>query len=197
MARKPRLYYHGAFYHVIARGNNKQKIFFTDEDKYCFYLFLQEMVARYQCEIHGFCLMDNHVHLIIQVKNVHLSKIMQNLCFRYTQWINKKLNRVGHLFQGRYKAILIEVDFYLLQLIRYIHQTPLRAKIVTHLNDYRWSSHSFFLGNEWLPWVSKQFVLSMFSQHHDKAIKSYMNYVNDFISTPGKELETGNKKDHE
>ncbi len=102
MARKQRIRIPGGLYHVMLRGNGGDNIFFDDEDRLHFYLLLQEGVARFGHRIHGFCLMNNHVHLAIQVADESLSKIMQNISFRYARWINKKQQRVGHLFQGRY-----------------------------------------------------------------------------------------------
>ena len=116
MARKPRVHYPTALYHVIMRGNARQDIFFDYEDRIRFYLLLQEGTEKYGHRIHAFCLMTNHVHLAIQVGDVSLSRIMQNLTFRYTKWINWRQNRSGHLFQGRYKAVLIDADSYLLEL---------------------------------------------------------------------------------
>ena len=113
MARKPRVHYIGALYHVMVRGNDGQNIFTDEEDRYRFYLFLQEGVEKFGHRIHAFCLMNNHVHLAIQVGEKPLSRIMQNLCFRYTQWFNSRQKRVGHLFQGRYKAIVVDADVYL------------------------------------------------------------------------------------
>jgi len=135
MARKPRLHYIGAVYHVMVRGNSGQNIFADDEDRYRFYLFLQEGVEKFGYRIHAFCLMNNHVHLAIQVGDKPLSRIMQTLCFRYTQWVNSRQKRVGHLFQGRYKAIVVDADAYLAELVRYIHLNPVRAKIVKTPED--------------------------------------------------------------
>ena len=113
MARKHRIYYPGAYYHVILRGNTQQDIFFTDNDRFRFYLLLQEGIERYGHTIHAFCLMNNHIHLLCQVDLVPLSRIIQNIAFRYARWINWSRERTGHLFQGRYKAILIDADEYL------------------------------------------------------------------------------------
>ena len=121
MARKPRIHYPGAFYHVILRGNDGQDIFYTKIDRSRFCELLQEGIERYEHRIHGFCLMSNHLHLIVQAGDIPLSRILQNVSFRYTRYINKKKKRIGHLFQGRYKAILIDADSYLLELVRYIH----------------------------------------------------------------------------
>ena len=120
MARKPRVYYHGALYHVTLRGNAGQTVFFDNRDRTHFYLLVQEGIERFRHRIHAFCLMNNHVHLAIQVADIPLSRIIQNLSFRYTRWINWRQSRLGHLFQGRYKAVLVDADAYLLELTRYI-----------------------------------------------------------------------------
>jgi len=105
MARKPRIHLPGGFYHVMLRGNAGQDIFLTDEDRYHLYLLMQEGVERFGHRIHAFCCMSNHIHLAIQVADIPLSRIIQNLSFRHTQWMNKRRRRIGHLFQGRYAAI--------------------------------------------------------------------------------------------
>ena len=147
MARKPRIHYPGALYHVIIRGNARQDIFFDKKDRYRFYLFVQEGVERFGHRVLAFCLMTNHVHIAIQVGDVPLSRIMQNLTFRYTRWVNWRLNRSGHLFQGRYKAIICDRDKYLLALVRYIHLNPVRAKLTTRPERYAYSGHNSYLTN--------------------------------------------------
>jgi REP element-mobilizing transposase RayT len=116
MARKPRLHVPAGFYHVILRGNGGQDIFFAKADRTKFLLLLQEISERFLCRLHAFCLMSNHIHLVIQVGETPLAKIIQNISFRYTRFINKRIKRVGHLFQGRYKALLVDADTYLLEL---------------------------------------------------------------------------------
>jgi REP element-mobilizing transposase RayT len=179
MARKPRLHYIGAVYHVMVRGNSGQNIFADDEDRYRFYLFLQEGVEKFGHRIHAFCLMNNHVHLAIQVGDKPLSRIMQNLCFRYTQWVNSRQKRVGHLFQGRYKAIVVDADAYLVELVRYIHLNPVRAKLVKSPKDYPWSSHRvyIYIGQETLPWLTTDWVLSQFAQRLKTARIRYSEFV--------------------
>lgn len=177
MARKPRLHYIGAVYHVMVRGNGGQIIFTKDEDRYRFYLFLQEGVEKYGHRIHAFCLMDNHVHLAIQVGEKPLSRIMQNLCFRYTRWVNSKQKSVGHLFQGRYKAIVVDADSYLAELVRYIHLNPVRAKIVKEPEDYPWSGHNAYMGHERLLWLTTEWILSQFSSNLTKARAQYEEFV--------------------
>jgi REP element-mobilizing transposase RayT len=136
MARKPRIHYPGAAYHVILRGNAGLPIFFDERDRYRLYLFLQSVVEKFDCRVHGFCLMTNHIHLIIQTGELSLSHIMQSLSLRYTKWINYTQARTGHVFQGRYKALLLDADTYLQELVRYVHLNPVRAGIATSPDEY-------------------------------------------------------------
>lgn len=179
MARKPRIHYPGAVYHVILRGNGKQDIFFEDQDRYRFYLLLQEGIERYHHRVHAFCLMTNHIHLVVQVADIPLSRIMQNLSFRYTRWVNWRHDRSGHLFQGRYKAVLVDGDSYLLELVRYVHLNPIRAKMVTTLEDYPWTSHHAYFGRETLPWLATESTLSMFSGKKERAVRAYVAFIGD------------------
>lgn len=177
MARKPRLHVPGGLYHVLLRGNGGQDIACDESDHHHLYFLLQSGVERYGHRIHGFCCMTNHIHLAIQVAENPLSEIMQNLSFRYTRWINKKASRTGHLFQGRYKAILVDTDSYLLELIRYIHLNPVRAGITNDPVDYAWSSHRCYLGMETLPWLETDFVLSQFAKRLNTCRKRYTDFV--------------------
>lgn len=179
MARKPRLHVDGGIYHVMLRGNDGQAIFFDDEDRYHFYLLLQQGIARYEHRVHGFCLMNNHVHLAMEVGEEPLAKIMQNLTFRYTRWVNKKQKRMGHLFQGRYKAILVDRDSYLLELVRYIHLNPVRAKLVRQAHAYPWSGHRAYLGRETLPWLTTEWVLGQFGTRLGTSRRRYEAFVNE------------------
>ena len=177
MSRKPRIHFPGAFYHVILRGNGGQDIFFSSEDRTRLYLLLQEGVERFGHRIHAFCLMNNHVHLVIQVGEIPLSKIIQNLSFRYTRHINTIQMRTGHLFQGRYKAILIDADNYLLQLVRYIHNNPVRARISSQCRDFQWSSHKAYCGEGYIPWLTIDLVMSQFSNHPETARLLYIDFI--------------------
>ncbi len=163
MARKPRLHYPAALYHVMSRGNGGADIFFDDDDRYHFFLLLQQCVERYGCRICAFCLMENHVHLAAQVGTIPLSRIMQNLSFRYTCWVNRRRKQTGHLFQGRYKAIVVDLDSYLLQLTASLHLNPVRARMVVAAELYPWSSHESYLGEASIPWLSVEPVLSILS----------------------------------
>ena len=177
MARKPRVHYTGALYHVIVRGNGGQAIFVDEKDRTRFYFLVQEGVERFAHRIHAFCLMTNHVHFAIQVDEVSLSRILQNLSFRYTRWVNWRQGRSGHLFQGRYKAVLVDVDAYLQELTRYIHLNPVRAGVVKEPEDYSWSGHRAYLGLETIPWLTTDWILSQFSRRLSVARRAYEKFV--------------------
>ncbi len=162
---------------MMLRGNGGQDIFFDDEDRYHLYLLIQHGVERYGHRIHGFCCMTNHIHLAVQVEKDPLSGIMQNLSFRYTRWVNGKKTRTGHLFQGRYKAILVDADTYLLELVRYIHLNPVRAGMVENPEEYAWSSHRAYLGMETLPWLETDWVLSQFAKRLKTCRRRYEAFV--------------------
>jgi REP element-mobilizing transposase RayT len=184
MARKPRIHYPGAVYHVILRGNAGLPIFFDEHDRYRLYLFLQSVVEKFECRVHGFCLMTNHIHLIIQTGEVSLSHIMQSLSLRYTKWINYTQARTGHVFQGRYKALLLDADTYLQELVRYVHLNPVRAGIAASPGEYLWSSHHGYLGHEIIPWLTTDWVLSLFSVDIRQARSDYSTFVIDGIGEP-------------
>lgn len=177
MARKPRIHIDGALYHVMLRGNGVQAIFLTDDDRDAFEALVAEGVSRFGHRIHAYCWMGNHVHLAIQVADTPLSKIMQNLAFRYTRFINRREERIGHLFQGRFKALLVDADSYLLELVRYIHLNPVRAKLVTDPADYRWNGHLAYLGKVHKEWLTTNWALSQFASSSDDARRAYGAFV--------------------
>lgn len=179
MPRKPRVHYFGAYYHVMLRGNGGMRIFQDQADRNMFFDLVQETILRFEYRIHAFCLMTNHVHFVMQVGETALSKIIQNISFRYTRYINKKEKRIGHLFQGRYKALLVDADSYLLQLVRYIHLNPLRANIVEDLLDYPWNSHLVYLGQSECTWLTTQAVYDRLVQNKDKTIVAYQQFMRD------------------
>lgn len=161
----------------MLRGNGGQDIFFEEADRYRFYLLLQEGVERYGHRIHAFCLMSNHIHLAIQVGEAPLSRIMQNIAFRYTRWINWRRKSSGHLFQGRFKAVLVDADSYLLELTRYIHLNPVRAGMMRTPEDYPWSGHRAYLGLETIPWLTTEWVLAQFGRSVSRARREYGKFV--------------------
>jgi len=178
MARKSRIHYPGAVYHVMLRGNAKQAIFQRDEDYSRFEYILSQGMDQYELLLHAYCWMKNHVHMALQVTEQPLPKFMQNLSQRYTHWFNKKYDRVGHLFQGRYKAILVQKDGYMAELIRYIHLNPVRAQIVKYPEQYPLSSHNAYAGRIKAPeWLKIEMGLSQFGRTESNARISYLNFM--------------------
>jgi REP element-mobilizing transposase RayT len=177
MPRKPRLHLPGGLYHVILRGNDRQDIFFEDEDRLAFYRLLEEGVRRFGYRVHAFCLMGNHVHLALQMGSQPLSKGLQNLSLRYTRYINRRRERVGHLFQGRYQALLVDTDSYGLELVRYIHLNPVRARLVSDPADYAYSGHLAYLGMHALSFLTTDWVLSQFDERVGVARGRYARFV--------------------
>lgn len=184
MARQIRIEYPGAIYHITSRGNAQQAIFDTKADRYHFLSILEKACERYQWSVFAYCLMDNHYHLLIETRESSLSKGMRHLNGVYTQWYNntRKNKRYGHLFQGRFKAILVDKESYLLELCRYVVLNPVRAKIVRHSIDYPWSSYratvGYYNASEWL---DVNWTLSQFAKQKKKAIEKYSQFVEEGI----------------
>jgi len=178
MARQIRIEFSGAFYHVFSRGNEKQPIFLGDEDR-CFFLdCLRQAHERFGAVIHIYCLMPNHFHLILETPNGDLSRVMQFLNTRYTVYFNKKHKRCGHLFQGRYRSVLIEAVGYARELSRYIHLNPVRAKIAKGPDEYPWSSYGYYLGKASAEgWFETRIILGLFDDNIKKARGYYREYV--------------------
>lgn len=183
MARPLRIEYPGAVYHITARGNAGQDIFINDVDRYFFLEILAETTLRYNWLCHAYCLMDNHYHLLLETPDPNLSLGMRQLNGVYTQRFNRQHLRVGHIFQGRYKSILVEKETHLLQLCRYIVLNPVAADIVSHPSEYSWSSYNFtaksvnkpqFLYIDWL--------LAQFSSSRKVARKLYRDFVTEGLS---------------
>lgn len=164
MPRKSRVILSGFCYHVMLRGNNGEIIFREDSDRVKFCLLLQYAIEKHNFIVHGFCLMNNHVHLLVETKNADLYRGIHAFAFQYAQYFNKKYQRKGHLFQGRYKAIIVQHDGYLNRLVRYIHRNPVRAGIVRNPAEYLWSSHRAYLEKTVYTWLTQDLILSLFSE---------------------------------
>ena len=145
MVRPLRIEFPGALYHITDRGNERKAVFRDDADRHRLIQCFKEAVEKFGLKIHAFCLMGNHYHLEIGTPRGNLSKTMQWLKTAYTVYFNKRHRRSGHLFQGRYKAALIEKDKYLMALTRYIHLNPIRAGLVIRAEDYYWSSYKDYI----------------------------------------------------
>lgn len=149
MSRTRRIYYNNAVYHITIRGNNRQAILKSEEDKEEFLKTLSKFRDRFQFELFGFILMDNHAHLVIETNDrVNISKIMQAINLSYSQKFRHKYNYTGYVWQGRFKSNVIDSDGYILECLNYIHNNPVRAKIVENVEDYLWSSYHFYNGNK-------------------------------------------------
>jgi len=144
MARQLRIEYEGAYYHILSRGNARCAIFLNDGDRQDFLKLLEEMSDRFDIDIFAYVLMTNHYHLLIRTRKPNLSKSMQWLGTSYTRRFNLRHSMCGHLFQGRFKSILVEDGSHLLKLSYYIHQNPMRAKMVKRPVDYKWSSYHYY-----------------------------------------------------
>ncbi|VAW64050.1 FIG00759408: hypothetical protein [hydrothermal vent metagenome] len=185
MARPLRLEFPGALYHVTARGNHQEDIYEEDGDRLEFLSVFQEVCDRYNWICHAYCLMSNHYHLLIETPDANLSKGMRQLNGVYTQAFNRKHNRVGHLFQGRYKAILVEKDSYLLELSRYIVLNPVRAQMVRSAVNWRWSSYRAMIGQIKTPvFLESDWILSAFGKRKSKAIIGYKKFVSEGKNQP-------------
>jgi putative transposase len=180
MARPLRLEYEGAVYHVTSRGNERSVIFRDDRDRAKFLEILGSVASGSRWILHGYCLMGNHFHLLIETPLANLSRGMQRLNGRYTQWFNFRHHRAGHLFQGRFKAILVEKEEHLLELCRYIVLNPVRAGMVEIASKWRWSSYRATSGAINAPsWLEVDWTLSQFSSRRQTARRIYRQFVSD------------------
>jgi REP element-mobilizing transposase RayT len=178
MPRPLRIHVPGAFYHVTLRGNHRQDIFFSPQDRALFCELLDEVNARFNARLHAYCLMTNHVHLLTQVADVPLGRLMLRVASRYARTVQKRFKTTGHLFERRYHAILVDADEYLLKLVRYIHLNPVRARMVERVDDYPWSSHHAYTGRSPQPGVTTDFVLRLFHSQRQQAIAEYQRFIN-------------------
>jgi len=177
MPRSPRIHAPGAIYHVTLRGNHRQDIFFTPDDRRLLTRIVREVLVECGAQMHAYCYMTNHVHALLQVSDAPLSKVMLLVAGRYARRVQSRLQTTGHLFEKRYHALLVDADRYLLTLIRYIHFNPVRANLVASPDDYPWSSHHAYLGSRVEPWVTTQFALRMLAADCTRAIPAYRALV--------------------
>ena len=178
MTRPLRIQYPGAFYHITSRGNDRKAIFKSNADRQRFLSYLESAYDRYGAVLHVHCLMDNHYHLLLETPLANLSQILHHINGAYTAYFNTKRKRSGHLFQGRYRAIVVEKDTYCQELSRYIHLNPVRAGLVDKPSEYRWSSYSYYIGKERKPaWLTTESVLGYFGQDESSARKNYRKFV--------------------
>lgn len=178
MTRPLRIEYPNAWYHVMNRGRRGEEVFADDRDFELFLALLHEANELFDCRVAAYCLMPNHYHLLMKTPSGNLSRIMRHINGVYTQRYNRRRKIDGQLFRGRYKSILVEEDSYLLELLRYIHLNPVRAKICERVGDYLWSSHRGYLSesDNWL-WLYKDFLLAMFADKPEMMTLKYKEFM--------------------
>lgn len=179
MTRPLRIEYEGALYHITARGNEKKNIFCSKSDCEKFKFYLREAIEKYRCRLHCYVIMSNHYHLLIETLKANLSKIMHYINSSYSNYFNNKENRIGHLFQGRYRAILIDSENYLLEASRYLHLNPVRANIVKRPEDYPHSSYNSYISENIKNLVFCDLILEMIGGHSHswESKQSYRKFV--------------------
>jgi REP element-mobilizing transposase RayT len=178
MSRPLRIEYAGAFYHVTSRGNERKAVYRSTPDREKFLFYLESATERYRAVIHVYCLMNNHYHLLLETPLGNLSQIMHHINGAYTTYFNTKHTRSGHLFQGRYKATLIDADEYASEVSRYIHLNPVRTGLVEIPEEYRWSSFQYYLFKREAPrWLNRDLVLGYFGREQKVAAKKYKDFV--------------------
>jgi putative transposase len=177
MARPIRIEYPGAVYHVICRGNNRQGIYRDDEDRRRYLEKLSYYCQDKKVDLLAYCLMSNHVHLLLETPQGNLSKMMQAFQTSYTVYFNKRHGRTGHVFEQRYKAMLVEKDNYLLQVSRYIHLNAMSAKLAERAQDYRWCSYGSYLKGRGIPGLKTETVLGQLNGSKTRQLQQYREYV--------------------
>lgn len=178
MARPLRLEFAGALYHVTSRGDRCEDIYLTDHDRIAYLKILGEVCERYNWIIHAYCLMDNHYHILIETPDSNLSKGMRQLNGVYTQYFNRTHKRVGHVYQGRYMAIIIQKETYLLEVARYVVLNPVRARMVRTAKDWPWSSYRATSGYICPPvWLNTNWIIAHFSRKKSTAMVRYRRFV--------------------
>jgi len=177
MPRKARKKSESGVYHIIMRGINRQSIFEDEEDFVKFFQTIQHYKEQSGYEIYAYCLMGNHVHLLLKMGKDPLEQVMRRICGSYVYWYNQKYQRIGNLFQDRFKSEPVEDDTYFLIVQRYIHQNPIKAGLVRSAEQYKWSSFNEYVNKTTV--VDTNFTLEIFNSDKEKAIKNFIHYNNE------------------
>ncbi|OUS09533.1 addiction module toxin RelE [Gammaproteobacteria bacterium 53_120_T64] len=178
MARPLRLEFAGALYHITSRGDRREDIYETDDDRSLFLSVFSDVCERHNWHCHAYCLMSNHYHLLVETPDANLSKGMRQLNGVYTQNFNRAHSRTGHVFQGRYKAIVVDKNSYLLELARYIVLNPVRAGMVRSANAWPWSSYRATVGQAVRPnYLHVDWLLAAFGRQKTAAIEAYKQFI--------------------
>ena len=186
MTRPLRIEFAGALYHVTARGDRREAIYVDDEDRDAYLEVLGAVVEEFNWVCHAYCLMTNHYHLVIETPDGNLAKGMRQLNGVYTQYSNRRHKTVGHLFQGRYKAILVDKDAYLMEVARYVVLNPVRGRMVKRPDRWPWSSYRAMVGTQEAPkWLCIDALLAQFGRKRGRASQRYAEFVAQGIGAPG------------
>jgi len=177
MPRPPRLHVPGGVYHVILRGNHREPIFSVPADRDMLDALVAETLGRYGARAHAYCWMSNHLHLALQVADAPLGPIVRRIAGVYARRIQQRLPTTGHLFERRYRSVLVDADTHLLRLVRYIHLNPLRAGLVADPTDYPWSGHRAYLGLASIPWLTTDFTLRLLGTNRNSARRAYARLI--------------------
>ncbi len=185
MARPLRIELAGGLYHVTSRGDRSEDIFFSDDDRHTWLKVFGQVCERFNWVCHAYCQMTNHYHIVVETPDGNLSQGMRQLNGVYTQSVNRIYGRVGHVFQGRFKGILVEKDAYLLELSRYVVLNPVRAGMVADCRDWPWSSYRASVGEQAAPmWLETGWVLGQFAADREQAIHRYVDFVRSGVGLP-------------
>ncbi len=178
MPRKARQQSDSGVYHIILRGINRQNIFEDEEDNNKFLIILDRYKDSSGYELYAYCLMGNHIHLLLRAGGEPIAQVMRRICGKFVFWYNKKYERIGNLFQDRFKSEPVEDDAYLLTVIRYIHQNPIKVGLAKNISNYRWSSYSVYLKKDqrFASLVDTEFPLKIFDQNEEKAVRAFVDF---------------------
>ena len=184
-ARPLRIELAGGLYHVTSRVGGREDIYLCDDDRVAWLRVLEQVCERFNWRCHGFCQMSNHYHLVVETIEGNLSQGMRQLNGVYTQHVNRALQRVGHVLQGRYKAVMVEKEGHLLELARYVALNPVRAGMVSDAGQLRWSSYGAFVGLASAPqWLEVDWVLGQFGVERAQAVVRFVDFVRAGVGLP-------------
>lgn len=179
MGRSTRADHTGGIFHVIARGNNKEFIFQDDSDKRYFIKIFQKSCETMGCRVYGYVLMDNHYHFLIQTMDKKMQEVMHRINNTYSKYFNLKYERVGHVFQERYKSSIIQDEYYMYNVLKYIHQNPVEAGLCKKIQDYAWSSDKYYR-RQIVGFVDTSLILNMLSSDLNDAYRKYVNFIDKY-----------------
>jgi putative transposase len=177
MPRRLRVHVDGGVYHVTLRGNHQQDVFVADRDRILLNQIVRKALEKYDLRLHAYCWMRNHLHYLLQVSRQPLSGAMRDISSEFARAMQAKLSTTGHFFERRYHAKLVADDCYFMELVRYIHLNPVRAKVVAHPDDFEWSSHHVYIGARAEEWVTTELAMRLFGSTPSSARAAYVSFL--------------------